>query len=241
MMLTRIGGLVAGVVEDVDGVDVLDLVRQASVLEARGETLEDRRRIWAGGSGRPVDLDRLRIRRCLQVSVAVPSSQSNPTFERVGGVESYLNDGDVPPARFPALSVHVPLTVVPLVSGPGVVRYAARPDAGASVGAVKRDVDGVVVPTVAVRRTVERHAVDGRRRRVVVHRGTGTAAVAGVVRAARGHRPAPADRAGVAGSDAREVVTPGCMEVDRMVVPAVRSPGHERETARPRPAVSRRT
>src|SRR6476660_7396825 len=54
----------------------------------------------------------------LQVSVAVPSSQSNPTFERVGGVESYLNDGEVPPARFPALSVHVPLTVVPLVSGP---------------------------------------------------------------------------------------------------------------------------
>src|SRR5580765_1972942 len=54
----------------------------------------------------------------LQVSVAVPSSQSNPTFDSVGGVESYLNAGDVPLTRLPALSVQLPLTVVLEVSGP---------------------------------------------------------------------------------------------------------------------------
>jgi hypothetical protein len=52
------------------------------------------------------------------VNVAVPSSQSAPTPVIVGGVESYLKLGDAPLARFPALSVHVPLTVVPPVSGP---------------------------------------------------------------------------------------------------------------------------
>ncbi len=57
----------------------------------------------------------------VHVSVAVPSSQSNPTLLIVGGVASYLNAGDVPPARLPALSVHVPLTVVLVVSGPGYV------------------------------------------------------------------------------------------------------------------------
>ena len=36
----------------------------------------------------------------------------------VGGVESYLNAGDVPPARLPALSVQLPLTVVPTYPGP---------------------------------------------------------------------------------------------------------------------------
>ena len=39
--------------------------------------------------------------------------------ETDGGVASYLNDEDVTPAlTLPALSVHVPLTVVPPVSGP---------------------------------------------------------------------------------------------------------------------------
>ncbi len=32
----------------------------------------------------------------VQVNVAVPSSQSKPTFEIFGGVPSYLNAGDVP-------------------------------------------------------------------------------------------------------------------------------------------------
>ena len=104
--------------------------------------------------------------------------------------------------------------------GARVVHGAARPDAGPSVAAVKRDGDGVVVPTVAVGRPIERDAIDGGRARVVVDARTGTPDVACIVGAARGHRPAPADRPGVAGSDAREVVAPGCMEVDRMVVPA---------------------
>src|SRR5262249_39206097 len=54
-------------------------------------------------------------------SVAVPSSQSVPTFVSVGGVESYLNAGDVPPVLFPALSRQLPLTVVLVVSGPAYV------------------------------------------------------------------------------------------------------------------------
>src|SRR3954464_12789787 len=54
----------------------------------------------------------------LQVSVAVPSSQSNPRFEMVGGVESYLKAAEEPPTRLPALSVQVPLTVVLELSGP---------------------------------------------------------------------------------------------------------------------------
>src|SRR5437762_11058738 len=53
-----------------------------------------------------------------QVRVAEPSSQSTPTLVIFGGVESYLKEGEVPLARFPALSEHDPLTVVPLVSGP---------------------------------------------------------------------------------------------------------------------------
>src|SRR5438046_7438840 len=65
----------------------------------------------------------------VHVSVAVPSSQSNPTLLIVGGVASYLNAGDVPPARLPALSVQVPLTVVLFVSAPGYVTsvHAAMP------------------------------------------------------------------------------------------------------------------
>ena len=54
----------------------------------------------------------------VQVSVAEPSSQSTPRLVIVGGVESYLNAGELPPARLPALSEHVPLTVVLVVSGP---------------------------------------------------------------------------------------------------------------------------
>jgi hypothetical protein len=63
-------------------------------------------------------------------SVAVPSSQSVPTFVIVGGVESYLNAGDVPPALFPALSRQLPLTVVLGVSGPeyAVAVHEAMPD-----------------------------------------------------------------------------------------------------------------
>src|SRR5262249_51884045 len=53
--------------------------------------------------------------------VAVPSSQSVPTFVSVGGVESYLNAGDVAPVEFPALSLQLPLTVVLEVSGPAYV------------------------------------------------------------------------------------------------------------------------
>jgi len=54
----------------------------------------------------------------VQLSVAVPSSQSVPTLVIVGGVESYLNVGDVPPVVLPALSRQLPFTVVPGVSGP---------------------------------------------------------------------------------------------------------------------------
>jgi hypothetical protein len=54
-------------------------------------------------------------------SVAVPSSQSVPTFVSVGGVESYLNAGEVALALLPALSRQLPLTVVLEVSGPEYV------------------------------------------------------------------------------------------------------------------------
>src|SRR6476661_1819234 len=58
-----IGGLVACGVEPVDRVDVLDLVRQAGVLEARREPFEDWRWVRAGRAWRAVDLDRCRVRR----------------------------------------------------------------------------------------------------------------------------------------------------------------------------------
>src|SRR6476469_7154905 len=66
----------------------------------------------------------------VQDSVAVPSSQSVPTFVSVGGCESYLNAGDVPPVEFPALSRQLPLTVVLDVSGPAyvVALHPARPE-----------------------------------------------------------------------------------------------------------------
>jgi len=54
----------------------------------------------------------------VHIKVAAPSSQSEPTFVIVGGVASYLNAGEAPPARLPALSVQEPLTVVLVVSGP---------------------------------------------------------------------------------------------------------------------------
>jgi hypothetical protein len=60
-------------------------------------------------------------------SVAVPSSQSVPTLVSVGGVESYLNAGDVPPVEFPALSLQLPLTVVLEVSGPAYVTALHEP------------------------------------------------------------------------------------------------------------------
>src|SRR6266480_2289575 len=63
----------------------------------------------------------------VQDSVAVPSSQSVPRFVSVGGVESYLNAGDVPPAVFPALSRQLPLTVVLDVSGPAYVTAVHDP------------------------------------------------------------------------------------------------------------------
>src|SRR5262249_25517904 len=54
-------------------------------------------------------------------NVAVPLSQSVPTLVSVGGVESYLNAGEVPPVLLPALSRQLPLTVVLDVSGPAYV------------------------------------------------------------------------------------------------------------------------
>jgi hypothetical protein len=63
-------------------------------------------------------------------SVAVPSSQSVPTFVSVGGVESYLKGGDVPPVVLPALSRQLPVTLVLDVSGPAyvVALQPARPE-----------------------------------------------------------------------------------------------------------------
>src|SRR6476620_1808553 len=148
-----IGGLVAGVVEDADGVVVLDLVRQASILEARGETLEDRRRIGAGGSGRAVDLDRLRIRGC------APGQRRRSVIP----IESDVREGGwsrVVLERWRRAAGSVPGFVgARTVDGgarsirPGVGRIRARADARAAVGSVERHADRVVVPAVAVRRT----------------------------------------------------------------------------------------